>query len=262
MNKSKKIFSFFTGKKKLPNAVAFVDYEHWYISMEKIYDQKPDIQAWFDDLKKKCNIKEVVFFANFSKFKDKETETKRIRSFTNKIIDTFNPDSHYKKDFTDFIILDNIYQKAFEKNSPELFIIFSGDGHFSSALAFLRNFCNKQVGIYGATGCISKNLINNADWYEEVPLKVDETAIIHNHLFTYLKECEKDTTYFPTFMRTAEEISQQTGIDIEKVTNVMSDLIKQDYISQVMERTKRARPIKVLKTDWRLVSRHNIWQQN
>ena len=259
MNKRKTIFSIFGKRKKLPDAVAFVDYEHWYISMEKLYNQKPDIQAWFEDLKKKCNIKEVVFFANFSKFRDKEAETKRIRNFTNKIIDTFNPDSHYKKDFTDFIILDNIYQKAFQKGSPELFIIFSGDGHFSSALAFLRNFCNKQVGIYGVSGCISKNLINNADWCEEVPLKIDETAIIYDHLFTYLKECEKNTAYFPTFMRTAEEISNQTGIDIEKVSNVLSELIKQDYISQVMERTNRARPIKTLKTDWKLIARHNIW---
>ena len=259
MSKRKNIFSFFTGKKKLPDAVAFVDYEHWYISMEKLYDQKPDIQGWFDNLKKKCNIKEVVFFANFSKFRDKETETKRIRAFTSKIIDTFNPDSHYKKDFTDFIILDNIYQKAFEKNSPQLFIIFSGDGHFSSALAFLRNFCNKQVGIYGAAGCISKSLINNCDWYQEVPLKIDETELVYNKLFTYLKECENDTSFFPTFMRTAEEISTQSGVALEKVTEIMSDLIKKDYISQVMERTKRAKPIKTLKTDWKLLARHNIW---
>lgn len=262
MNKRKTIFSIFSKRKKLPNAVAFVDYEHWYISMEKLHDQKPDIQAWFDDLKKKCNIREVVFFANFSKFREKETEIKRIRTFTNKIIDTFNPDSHYKKDYTDFIILDHIYQKAFQKGSPDLFIIFSGDGHFSSAVAFLRNFCNKQVGIYGVSGGISKNLTNNCDWCTEVPLKIDETAIIYNALFTYLKECEKNTSFFPTFMHTSEEINSRTGIDTEKVMAVLSELIKQNYITQEMERTTRNRPIKTLKTDWKLIARHNIWYPN
>lgn len=114
----------------LPKAIAFVDYEHWFISMEKLHHMKPNLQAWFNDLKKKCNIVEVIFFGDFSKFREKETETKRIRTFTNKIIDTYNPDLHYKKDYTDFIILDNIYQKALSYQEAELFIIFSGDGPF------------------------------------------------------------------------------------------------------------------------------------
>ena len=33
---------------------------------------KPNIQAWFNDLKKKCNIVEVIFFGDFSKFREKE----------------------------------------------------------------------------------------------------------------------------------------------------------------------------------------------
>ena len=58
----------------LPAAIAFVDYEHWYISMEKIYHLRPNIQSWFTDLKKRCNIVEVIFFADFSKFREKEKE--------------------------------------------------------------------------------------------------------------------------------------------------------------------------------------------
>ncbi len=259
-------FSFFgRGRSKkvnngLPKAVAFVDYEHWYISAEKLHNQKPDIQGWFDDLKKRCNIVEVVFFANFSKFREKETETKRIRAFTNKIIDTYNPDQHYKKDYTDFIILDNIYQKAFQEDSPELFIIFSGDGHFSSAAAFIKNFCNKQVGIYGVSGGISKNLINSSDWCIEVPLQADETTIINNAIFTYLKEGEKNKQYFPTFRKTVAQIVDSEQLDQEKVSKILSDLIKDEFISQQMERTSRNRPIKILKTNWKAVSKSGIWK--
>ena len=56
----------YKNKNSLPKAIAFVDYEHWFISMEKIHHAKPNIQAWFNDLKKKCNIVEVIFFADFS----------------------------------------------------------------------------------------------------------------------------------------------------------------------------------------------------
>ena len=85
----KRFFGLFGRKRRqigqnngLPKAIAFVDYEHWFISMEKLHHMKPNIQAWFNDLKKKCNIVEVIFFGDFSKFREKETETKRIRTFT------------------------------------------------------------------------------------------------------------------------------------------------------------------------------------
>lgn len=81
-------------------------------TLERIYGLRPNIDAWFNDLKKRCILEEVIFFANFSKFKEKEQETKRIRAFTNKIIDTYNPDSHFKKGYTDFIILDQYISKS------------------------------------------------------------------------------------------------------------------------------------------------------
>ena len=33
----------YKNKNSLPKAIAFVDYEHWFISMEKIHDAKPNI---------------------------------------------------------------------------------------------------------------------------------------------------------------------------------------------------------------------------
>ena len=53
-----------------------------------------------------------------------KNEIANIRQITNSIIDTQNS-GHYKKDYTDFIILDNIYQKAVTNRDIEMFIIFS-----------------------------------------------------------------------------------------------------------------------------------------
>ena len=252
----------FKNKNGLPKAIAFVDYEHWFISMEKIHHAKPNIQAWFNDLKKKCNIVEVIFFGDFSKFREKEIETKRIRTFTNKIIDTYNPDAHHKKDYTDFIILDNIYQKAVTNQDIELFIIFSGDGHFSSAAAFIRNFCNKQVGVYGVKNCISKNLTNSADWTVEIPLVNEENESIYNFIFSSLKIAMDKGNKQPTFMKTVEHVSGKYFIPIAKVKKCVIELIDQGYLIQSTEKTKQRDIIRVIRPDWKKIRQDGIWMNS
>lgn len=246
---------------KLPRAVAFVDYEHWYISLEKIYGLRPNIDAWFSDLKRRCNLEEVIFFANFSKFKEKEKETKRIRAFTNKIIDTYNPDSHFKKDYTDFIILDNIYQKALSRDDVDLFVIFSGDGHFSSVVAFLKNFCNKEVGIYAVKGGLNNNLLKNADWTELVPGEKDFDSPVQNYIFSYLKDNENKKNYL-TFMKATDMIASKYSVDQELVKKNLSDLIKNDFIEQRQERTGRNSYIRVLNANWEKIKKENIWNRD
>jgi len=246
----------------LPKAIAFVDYEHWFISMEKLHHAKPNIQAWFNDLKKKCNIVEVVFFADFSKFREKEIETKRIRTFTNKIIDTYNPDAYHKKDYTDFIILDNIYQKAVTNRDIEMFIIFSGDGHFSSAAAFIRNFCNKQVGVYGVKNCISKNLSNSADWTVEVPLGSEENENIYNLIFSSLKITMNKGNKQPTFMKTVESISAKYYVPAAKVKKCVIELIDKGYIIQTTETTKQHDSIRVIRPDWKKIKKDGVWMDS
>lgn len=243
----------------LPKAVAFVDYEHWFISMERIHHAKPNIQAWFDDIKKKSNIVEVIFFGDFSKFREKEIETKRIRTFTNKIIDTYNPDAYHKKDYTDFIMLDNIYQKALSNNDTELFIIFSGDGHFSSAAAFLRNFCNINVGVYGVKNCISKNLKNSADWTVEVPLASEEVNPVYNMIFSSLKASIDKGNKQPTFMKTVEYVSGKYHIPVSKVKSTVIELINKDYIIQTVEKNRKKDSIRVIRPDWKKIHDDGIW---
>lgn len=232
----------------LPRAIAFVDYEHWFISMEKIYHKKPDIQAWFNELKNRCVITEVTFFGDFSKFREKEVEIKRIRRFTNKIIDTYNPDLYYKKDYTDFIILDNIYQKALSQPECDMFIIFSGDGHFSSVAAFLRTFCNKEVGIYGVKNCISKNLISSSSWVTEVPLPEETTKNLKISIFDKIREGENSKRYM-TFSKTAELISDENGIEQEIVNKLLSVLIEDGYIEQNLVYVNKKK-IRVIKANW------------
>ncbi|MBR5858339.1 MAG: NYN domain-containing protein, partial [Clostridia bacterium] len=169
----------------LPKAVAFVDYEHWYISLKNNYGLAPNIKGWFEELNTRYNLIEVNFFADFS-HKSLADEIGRIRLFSNKIIDTRSPNG-VKKDFTDFIILDNMYQKALSSDDIDVFILFSGDGHFSSVTSFLKNFYHKQVVIYGVNGSFSKQLRETANSFYTLPTEQDICGSYYSTVFGYLK---------------------------------------------------------------------------
>lgn len=159
------------------------------MSMSVNYGMKPNIKAWFEDLSRKVNLTEAVFFADFS-HKSLADEIKRIRPFSNKIIDTRNP-TGVKKDFTDFIILDNIYQKAMLSEGIDVFILFSGDGHFSSATSFLKNICGKEVGIYAIRGSFSRQLQETASWCVTLPTEEDVRGNDYGLILGELKNSEK-----------------------------------------------------------------------
>lgn len=172
----------------LKKAVAFIDYESWYVSMTVNYGMKPNLKAWFENVTQKVNLTEAVFFADFS-HKSLAEEIKRIRLFSNKIIDTRSPGG-VKKDFTDFIILDNIYQKAMMSEGIDIFILFSGDGHFSSATSFLKNICGKEVGIYGIRGSFSRQLQETASWCVTLPTEEEIHGNDYQLIFGELKSAK------------------------------------------------------------------------
>ncbi|NLB16165.1 MAG: NYN domain-containing protein [Clostridiales bacterium] len=151
-----------------PRAVAFVDYEHWYIALDNQYGIRPDIKGWRDELSQKYDLSEIIIFADFSN-PSLRAEISRIREVTNIIIETQNSSPTYTKDFTDFIMLDHIYQKTVSSPDIDVYIIFTGDGHFSSAVSFIMNRLNKPVVIYGVRNSLSNQLRNTASEVYEIP---------------------------------------------------------------------------------------------
>ena len=173
-----------SGRKR---AVAFVDFEHWFISLDKLHKARPDIRAWRDELARRYELQEIIFFADFSN-PSIRLEIPRIREVSNYIIETQNTSSAHKKDFTDFILLDHVYQKAI--NSPEIdvFILFSGDGHFSSVTNYLITQLGKEVGIFAIRGGLSTQLKNTASWVELLPKNEDPMALLHRQILTSLRQ--------------------------------------------------------------------------
>ena len=70
--------------------VAFVDFEHWYYSMQNLHGKKPNISEWFALLSAHGRVIDCVFFADFSQYGIRD-ELAKIRAISNKIIETRNP---------------------------------------------------------------------------------------------------------------------------------------------------------------------------
>ena len=240
---------------KKPHAIAFVDYEHWYISLEKLHHQKPDIKAWFNDISTKYDVKDIIFFADFSNTAIR-LEIPKIREVSSTVIETQNASAHHKKDFTDFIMLDHIYQKAVEAHNIDTFIIFSGDGHFSSAVSFLVTRRKKEVIVYGVKDAISTQLKNCATCSYELPGRDEELYRCYAAILSSLKPLtekngkKKGKKSYPTFWATVEAVSRKNKIDKGYVTKAMRKLMDEGYIFQKKAKVSAVKTIKVLDVNW------------
>lgn len=248
-----------------PHAIAFVDYEHWYISLEKLHHQKPDIKAWFNDISTKYDVKDIIFFADFSNTAIR-LEIPKIREISSNIIETQNASVHHKKDYTDFIMLDHIYQKAVESHNIDTFIIFSGDGHFSSAVSFLVTRRKKEVIVYGVKDAMSAQIKNCASRSYEIPYRDEELYSCYNAIISSLKSLtdknskkKKEKKSYPTFWATVEAVSRKNKIDKGYVTKVLRDLMEKGYVYQRSAKVSAVKTIKVLNVNWDKAKADGVW---
>ena len=144
-------------------AAVFVDYEHWYYGYKNIFAMRPNVEEWYKELKEEYNVKSITFFGDFHG-SSIERDLERLEKLSKNVVHTASTKDGVDKDFTDFIILDAIYREAAKKNSPEVFIIFTGDAHFNLAIKYLREL-KKKVIVYGVKHSLSNKLKASANSY-------------------------------------------------------------------------------------------------
>lgn len=213
--------------------MVFVDYEHWHVSIYKNYASRCEIKAWKNALDKQYNVTDMFFFGDFSN-SGMRYDIPRIREVTNNVIETQNTSQHYKKDFTDFIMLDYIYQRAMSCKNIDTFIIFTGDGHFTSVVKFLTNVCKKEVVVYAVRDCLSGMLKNAATRYEEIPtaedIRTQRMAMVTEYMVN--RKNEKSSRRYTTFLSTMEAVSEKYGTDKEEMREVMTEMLQNGYLVQ------------------------------
>ena len=99
----------FQKKSTKPTALVFVDFEYMAISFKKRYGIVPPILDWHKRLCAEYEVEELYVFADFSNDALKRL-LPELRQITDNIIETQKTASRHKKDFTDFFLLDRVYQ--------------------------------------------------------------------------------------------------------------------------------------------------------
>ena len=252
----------FKKKTSKPSCIAFVDFEHWYISLDKFYKVKPDVKAWANELNEQYDVRQIAIFADFSN-PSLRAELENLRDVTTFIFDTRNSSEHYKKDFTDFILLDYIYRQAITEKNIDTFIIFTGDGHFTSVVRFLRNECRKNVGIYGITGATNAQLKQSASFIKEIPSDTEVYRSYYKMLvdnFSYLT-VHREFGEKSTMAKVVERVSQKNSVGKKEITKALELMIKDGYVYRASAVGENNKKIEVLKPNWELLARDGLWVQ-
>lgn len=244
-----------------PKATVFVDYEHWYISLDRLHNKKrPDLRSFRDSLAEKYELQEIYIFADFSN-PALRNEIPKIREITNHIIETQNTSSAHKKDFTDFIMLDHIYQLAISSPSTDAFIIFSGDGHFSSVTNYLKSKLGKEVGVYAVRGGMSNQLKNTASWTSLLPENTDPRIELYKMILTSLRSLSenKQKKSYPSFKGTVTAVSRHNHVPARAVTSALRELMNKECITQQTVQLDQA-SVKTLRVDWQKCKILGYWE--
>lgn len=244
-----------------PQAVVFIDLEHWYFSMANLYHSRPDYRAWREELSKQYQVTQIQVFADFS-IPALSRELPRLREITNVIVETTNTSARFRKDFTDFIMLDAIYQTAMEKSSAPVFILVTGDGHFSSAVSCLVNRCHKEVGVFGVKGALSRQLQNVSTWNRELDASrslEDYYGMVAEN-FYYLESQKGQKPVFPTFLTTAEAVARRNQLPVGAVKKALSQMLDEGYLRQREQAMGQSDRVRLLEPVWRKLVEDGYWE--
>jgi hypothetical protein len=227
--------------------LVYIDYESLFYGMYDKYNMKPNLNALIDELKTQGRFAESIkVFGDFSKEPIK-SEQGKIRTITNTIIDCQQPGNEgHKKDYTDFLMLDMIYQDSMTKPHVDQFIFVTGDNHYSSVATFLRTQKDKIIGVYAVEGTLGAQLFNCSSWVKTlIPEGASEDKVREN-LVACMKNAE-EKNFKSTFNNTVRFASDFYGGDFDTYRKVLMEMIAEGAVTQQMEETLDHTPIRTIR---------------
>ncbi len=233
-------------KKKRQTAVAFVDYEHWFYAYSNKFNMEPNVDEWYSEICEEYNVKEIYFYGDFNNYAI-SPQLAKLEKISKNVVHTASMKDGVDKDFTDFIILDAIYREAAKKKTADVFIIFTGDGHFNLAVQYLRSL-NKKVIIYAVKYSLSNKLKSSANSYVEMPRQIQEQQFYIDLILESMKKL-RDKNKVATYWKTVQKVAEYNKISQERIQTTLDGLISQKYLYE--EESKfNGRTQHILKADW------------
>ncbi len=160
------------------------------------------------------------------------------------------------KSYTDFVMLDNIYQTLLDRPDIATFLLMTGDGHFSGVVARLRIRHGKAVGVLGIEGNISGELKAAASFVHELRrLEMDPNDPVFDEIIRFIAKSQQERPAI-TFGATAQCCAATLNVSEENVRQYMAALSSQGgIIQEVVE--YQGRPSRIM----RLVLTHSRIRQ-
>lgn len=239
-------------RRNTKQAVVFVDYEYWFVSMKELYNTQPDIKGWCSQLRERYEVESIRFFGNFLD-RNLAEEVSRIREVSNEIIET-NCDNggRFMKDMSDVIMLDAIYKRAAGRKVPKNFVLFTGDGHFQPVVRYLVQDMGRLVELHGVRTTISRALREAATETFEVPA---EDRLLTD-CFSYIvadfnRIALNHDNPFATYQSLVTRVSKNNDVPRERVEMALSEMINRRLVTKKRHRVAYNRPmINVLIPEW------------
>ena len=239
-------------------AIALADYESWYYSLNNLYKLKPDIQAWRKELEESYNLKDVLVFGDFSNKGIREELTK-IRCVTNSIIETQQSINGTKKDMTDFIMLDYIYQCVNDYPNINTYVLFTGDAHFQSVINYLIQKRNKKVIVYGVKDAFSNQLKNIATKAIEVPAADEILQSFYPIIVENMSYVSEKSAINPTFSATARILSTRNNVPEDLIKAAIAEMLRKGLLYTREKRVDFNQSVPVLRANWDKLVEVGLW---
>ena len=253
------MFSNLFKKSDKPSAAVFVDYEHWYYGYNNIFSMKPNVQEWYDELTEEYNVKKLMFFGDFNGSAI-EKELPKLEKITKNVVHTASTKDGVDKDFTDVIMLDAIYRSVADKENEEVYVLFTGDAHFTKVVQYLKEL-EKKVVIYGVKYGFSNRLKSEATSYVEMPRQSQEKNHYNELILTSLNRLRNKPKTTVTYGKTVKSVSEYNHVPYEKVKLALDNLLKQKYILEKEQMGYRGHMVTVLEVDWDRLNADGLWTE-
>jgi len=219
---------------------------------------RPDIGEWFSMIAQSVNLTEAFFFADFS-HKSLSDEIRRIRPFSNKIIDTRNTNGATAKDYTDFIILDNMYQKAISSEETDVYVLFTGDGHFSSVCSFIKNIRGKEIWVYGVRNSFSRQLQDTAS--KSIILPTQQQLTAHNVSLVLSSLDTGEVSGSANLSKLISSVAEKNRVRPEDVKTAAAELTSKNYLTERTVTMRGGTKRTLLFVDWDKLGDDGVYER-
>lgn len=197
------------------------------ITNAKLFETCIDIYEGENEIFK-IDRKGGMFYSSDNRFRntvDIAGDLHKVRAITNTVIETSNTFMRKKKDMTDFIMLDYIYQAIERQKGIDTYILFTGDGHFQTVVKYLKEK-RKRVIVCGFEDSFSKQLRDTAS--EVIMVDIEKELFERNckMVLNSMAMIEDQKDLLANFLQAVENVSKASNIPEEEFGKMLVRALK------------------------------------